>query len=413
MKAIQWIISALVAVVIIAAAVGGGVYFTRLKSIHSIRKLTDYENYNLYRMDIDYAYDLDRLIDRGITDNQSMINAILAEALPYLPIHMKAPNFGCSAFCTQGTDGHTLMGRNYDFKNDTSAMLVYCTPKDGYASVAFAALDNINANTPDASMAKKLATLTAPFICLDGMNEKGVSIAVLTLDSDPTYQQTGKPMIATTLAIRLVLDRAATTAEAVELLSKYDMFASSGRDYHFYITDASGDGRVLEYDCNDPAPESLYGKSKLAGEEFVRTLCHRYLIVRSAWVYGIGRDFVSTVLNAAADPTCPWLAVPTDRFASPTSADDLTAAVEQLIDHDTLGIYHIVCQGRCSRYDFAKAILKAAHMEDKLELHPIRAADAGSTPSYTVLDNLMLRLDNLPQPRPWKEALNEYINSLQ
>ena len=152
-----------------------------------------------------------------------------------------------------------------------------------------------------------------------------------------------------------------------------------------------------EFDA--PAPESLYGKSKLAGEEFVRTLCHRYLIVRSAWVYGIGRDFVSTVLNAAADPTCPWLAVPTDRFASPTSADDLTAAV--------------ACQGRCSRYDFAKAILKAAHMEDKLELHPIRAADAGSTPSYTVLDNLMLRLDHLPQPRPWKEALIDYINSLE
>ena len=55
MKAIQWIISALVAVVIIAAAVGGGGYFTRLQRIHSIRKLTDYENYNLYRMDIDYA----------------------------------------------------------------------------------------------------------------------------------------------------------------------------------------------------------------------------------------------------------------------------------------------------------------------------------------------------------------------
>ena len=257
MKAIQWIISALVAVVIIAAAVGGGGYFTRLKSIHSIRKLTDYENYNLYRMDIDYAYDLDRLIDRGITDNQSMINAILAEALPYLPIHMKAPNFGCSAFCTQGTDGHTLMGRNYDFKNDTSAMLVYCTPKDGYASVAFAALDNINANTPDASMAKKLATLTAPFICLDGMNEKGVSIAVLTLDSEPVHQNTGRPVIGTTLVIRLILDRAATTEEAIELLNQYDMFATSGRDYHFYITDASGDGRVVEYDCESETREMV------------------------------------------------------------------------------------------------------------------------------------------------------------
>ena len=72
------------------------------------------------------------------------------------------------------------MGRNYDFKLDTSAMLVYCTPPNGYKSVAFAALDNISANTPDESMKKKLATLTSPFICLDGMNEKGVSIAVLT-----------------------------------------------------------------------------------------------------------------------------------------------------------------------------------------------------------------------------------------
>ena len=76
-------------VVIIAAAVGGGVYFTRLKSIHSIRKLTDYENYNLYRMDIDYAYDLDRLIDRGITDNPEHDQCHPAEAC--LPaIHMKA-----------------------------------------------------------------------------------------------------------------------------------------------------------------------------------------------------------------------------------------------------------------------------------------------------------------------------------
>ena len=296
MKAIQWIISALVAVVIIAAAVGGGVYFTRLKSIHSIRKLTDYENYNLYRMDIDYAYDLDRLIDRGITDNQSMINAILAEALPYLPIHMKAPNFGCSAFCTQGTDGHTLMGRNYDFKNDTSAMLVYCTPKDGYASVAFAALDNINANTPDASMAKKLATLTAPFICLDGMNEKGVSIAVLTLDSEPVHQNTGKPTIATTLAIRLVLDRAATTEEAVQLLSSYDMFASSGRDYHFYITDASGDGRVVEYDC-EKETRPLVATPMEAITNFYGLYRDKVLPNQRNGIYGHGRERYDAVMK--------------------------------------------------------------------------------------------------------------------
>ena len=145
---------------------------------------------------------------------------------------MTAPNYGCSAFSIADSDQEILMGRNYDFKIDTSSLLVHCTPKNGYESVAFAALSNISANQPDASLSKKIAVLTAPFICLDGMNEKGVSIAVLTLDSEPTVQQTGKQTIFTTLAIRLVLDRAATTQEAVDLLNSYDMFATSGRDYH-------------------------------------------------------------------------------------------------------------------------------------------------------------------------------------
>lgn len=130
-----------------------------------------------------------------------------------------------------------MMGRNYDFKNDTSSMLVYCSPKNGYRSVAFSALDNVGANNPELSDETRLATLLSSFISLDGINEKGVSIAVLTLDSKPVRQQSGKPVIATTLAIRLILDRAASTEEAVTLFEKYDMFASSGRDYHFYVTD--------------------------------------------------------------------------------------------------------------------------------------------------------------------------------
>mgnify|MGYP000819911849 FL=1 len=198
-------------------------------------------------MDIKYDYSIENIINYGITDNQSFVDAVTKEALPLLPVHIEVPDFGCSAFSVKDTDNNNLMGRNYDFKNDSSAMLVYSTPKDGYKSVAFAALDNISANTADASLKSRLACLTAPFVCLDGMNEKGVSIAVLTLDSEPTKQNTGKPTIATTLAIRLVLDKAASTEEAVELLKNYDMMASSGRDYHFYITDSSGDGRVIEY----------------------------------------------------------------------------------------------------------------------------------------------------------------------
>ena len=179
----------------------------------------------------------------------------------YFNIFRTSGSLKCTAFTMTDNQNQVHMGRNYDFKLDTSAMLVYCTPPNGYKSVAFAALDNISANTPDESMKKKLATLTSPFICLDGMNEKGVSIAVLTLDSEPVFQNTGKPTIATTLAIRLVLDRAASTQEAVNLLKEYDMFTSSGRDYHFYITDASGDGRVIEYDCDSETRELVDTRS--------------------------------------------------------------------------------------------------------------------------------------------------------
>ena len=108
--------------------------------------------------------------------------AIVQEVLPDYPVNLKMPNFGCSAFTMKNPDS-VMMGRNYDFKNDTSSMLVYCSPKDGYRSVAFAALDNVGANNPELSDETRLATLLSPFISLDGINEKGVSIAVLTLDS--------------------------------------------------------------------------------------------------------------------------------------------------------------------------------------------------------------------------------------
>ena len=75
---------------------------------------------------------------------------------------------------------------------------------------------------------------------------------LLTLDSKPCDQDTQRPIINTSLAIRLVLERAATTQEAVDLLSAYDMHAMAGRDYHFFINDAAGDARVVEWDPRDP-----------------------------------------------------------------------------------------------------------------------------------------------------------------
>ena len=160
-KWIKRILAALLILVLVCVLAFCGLYLGRFKTRASIRKVSAYEDgYNLYRMDIKYNYSLDDIIASGITNDQSMVDAIVKEALPLLPVSIKAPSFGCTAFTMQDTDGDIHMGRNYDFKDDTSAMLVYCTPKGGYKSVALAALNNISANTPDASTKQKLSALT-------------------------------------------------------------------------------------------------------------------------------------------------------------------------------------------------------------------------------------------------------------
>ena len=333
MKRIMLRVLLVILILAVLAAVGFGArYASRLKTIGTIQKITDYDEYNLYRMDVEYAYNIDDIINYGITDNQSMIDAVLKEALPLLPIKMKAPQFGCSAFTIPGD---ILMGRNYDFKNDSSAMLVYCTPKNGYKSVALAALDNISANQADAGMAKKLACLTAPFICLDGMNEKGVSIAVLTLDSEPVNQDTGKQKIFTTLAIRLVLDRAATTQEAVDLLRGYDMFATSGRDYHFYITDASGDGRVVEYDPDDAARAPVDTKMD-AITNFFGMYSDRVEPNQKNGIYGHGKErynAIMEVLDAGRTGTdAAWEAL--QAAAQEPNPEDVTSNTQWSLVYD-------------------------------------------------------------------------------
>ena len=298
------------AVVAVAAVGFGALYASRIRTANSIVKLTDYDDYNLYRMQVSYDYDLDKMIANTTADNQSFIDEAVKQALPLLPISIKAPSFGCSAFHAQATDGDHLMGRNYDFKRDTSAMLVCTAPKDGYKSIAFAALDNLGIKQADASAKGKIASLLAPFACLDGINEKGVSIAVLTLDSEPTKQDTGKPVLATTMAIRLVLDRAATTAEAVELLEQYDMFATSGRDYHFYITDATGDGRVIEFDCDDPARPLVATPNPQVTNFFV-LYKDNVLPNQKNGIYGHGReryDAIEEILTANAGAITPDIA---------------------------------------------------------------------------------------------------------
>ncbi len=325
-KAVLWSGVGVVGVVLVVALVFVGIYATRFSTINSIKKVTSYEDgYDLYTMDINYDYSIEDVIAYGIESNQDMFDAILKEALPLLPVKMEAPSFACSAFGMTTADGNNLMGRNYDFKKNTSVMLVRCSPKNGYKSIAFAALNNVKADQPLSGISKKLATLTAPFICLDGINEKGVSIAVLVVDSEPVFQQTEKDNIFTTLAIRLVLDRAATTEEAIELLKAYDMFASSGKDYHFYINDASGNGKVVEWDCESETRE-MVATSVDVVTNFYTIYADKVLPNQRNGMYGHGKErynAIKDVLNEQAG-----------NYTYDTAWDALKAAAQQPSETD-------------------------------------------------------------------------------
>ena len=87
-KKIRTVLLVILLFLIVAAGGFISVYEGRFQTISSIQKVTDYDEYNLYRMDVKYDYDLDRLIEYGLTDNQSFVDAIVKEALPILPVHI-------------------------------------------------------------------------------------------------------------------------------------------------------------------------------------------------------------------------------------------------------------------------------------------------------------------------------------
>lgn len=161
-------------------------------------------------------------------------------------------SFGCSTLAVKDENGNSLFGRNFDW-NTCHAMIIQNAPVNGYASISTANMDFISvsgirlSSLPDEIQA--LAGLYAP---LDGVNERGLAVCVnMIQDSDTIEQDTEKPDITTTTAVRLLLDQAADVEEAVALLGSYDLHASFGYMVHFAIADRAGSSVVVEYINNE------------------------------------------------------------------------------------------------------------------------------------------------------------------
>ena len=251
-----------------------GFWVDQHDSLNSITKVAD----NYYLMDYTYDYDLDTLLESKSGNSTTVGMLLYSFADVFLQLNPEAKkiisnlgfyididnegvsdffseisdfaSFGCTTFNATTPSGDKLFARNYDYM-DSPGMTVWTHPEDGYASVSTVSLYffGYGGSFLPEDLLTSFLTLLAPYIPVDGMNEKGLSIGVLELETPETFQQTEKKDITTTAVIRHVLDHAATVDEAIAIFNEFDMhdFLGAGCTYHYQIADASGDTAIIEY----------------------------------------------------------------------------------------------------------------------------------------------------------------------
>ncbi|GAB1805390.1 dTDP-4-dehydrorhamnose reductase [Priestia megaterium] len=176
-----------------------------------------------------------------------------------------------------------------------------------------------------------------------------------------------------------------------------------------YVFDGTADEPYNEF--SPTSPLGVYGKSKLAGEQFVRDLHSKFFIVRTSWVYGkYGANFVKTMLKLGEERK--ELSVVADQRGCPTYTLDLAHAILELVDTQKYGVYHISNSGSCSWYEFAKEIFKVSNME--VQVNPCTTADfprPASRPANSVFEHMSIKLNNFTSVRHWREALSSFLKN--
>lgn len=180
-----------------------------------------------------------------------------------------------------------------------------------------------------------------------------------------------------------------------------------------YVFEGNGEMPYKEFDI--PNPVSAYGKTKLEGEKFVQQFANKYFILRTAWLYGEGKNFVKTMLQLAE--THDEVSVVCDQVGTPTSAVELAKMIHYLEETDNYGLFHATCEGDTNWAAFAEEIFKLAgknvrvnHVtsEQYAQMNPASA----NRPAYSILDNYMLRLTSDYKMADWKEALKVYMKEI-
>jgi len=197
------------------------------------------------------------------------------------------------------------------------------------------------------------------------------------------------------------------TENLAKVARKYDCeFVYISTDYVF---NGKKDMPYVEEDIPDPV--SIYGKSKLAGEEAVTNILEKFYILRTTGIYSrYGKNFVETIIRASEN--CREIEVVDDQVCTPTYSLDVAECIYKLIETGMYGIYHATNDGQCSWYQFTKEIFKI--LGKRVTVIPVKSGRSGrsvSRPSYSVLANLKLEKNKIYFMRHWKEALKGFLES--
>lgn len=225
---------------LIACIIGLIAFADQLKAIGSIRQISR----QLYYLEYQGNYGLAQFLEQGGAANDEELTDFLTSFFTKGLYRYAPPKqiLGCSTIAAQLPDGGYVFGRNFDLE-DCTTLIIRTIPKYGYASISTTNLQFLGIDN-DFSLSNplnRLLVLAAVYVLLDGMNEKGLCISINAIEhSRQTNQNTDKPDLTTTAAVRLLLDYAASVEEAVSLLAQYDQHASADVDYHFAISDTTG-----------------------------------------------------------------------------------------------------------------------------------------------------------------------------
>lgn len=180
-----------------------------------------------------------------------------------------------------------------------------------------------------------------------------------------------------------------------------------------YVFPGNADKPYTEFDLT--GPQGVYGASKLAGENFVKEFAKEHFIIRTAWLYGEGTNFVKTMLQLSEKND--KVRVVGDQFGTPTSADELARAIGHLVSTENYGTFHGTCEGSCNWAEFAKEIFRLAGKKTNVEAitteeYESMNPSSAPRPAYSILDNYMLTLTTDFRFADWHNAIEEYISTL-